>query len=105
MQRFINKEVYVYCETQEESLQFRDLCYQFGLPFTKRWNLEKELEREEEASQRTFVLDWQNAVGRKPDGVSAWWQQPNGDNGRPVINFSELSIQDIPDISDFLELI
>lgn len=105
MQRFIDKEIYVYCETAEDTYEFVELCQQYNLKFTERWNLLRDVEQN--PIEYTFVLDWIGAEAN--DGVSAWQFNEDGDGDRPTVHFKDLNIDNSlyenVDIDGFLGLI
>lgn len=87
MQRFIDKEYYVYCHTEEEVRQFYNLCKEYSLPFTTRWNAEFELNNG--LGEATFVYDWDDAP--ENDGVSFWSWDEDGDGERECVPFSAIN--------------
>lgn len=103
MERFINKECYVYCHTREEVLEFHELCGQHNLQYTNRWRAEQEVT--DYIEQATFALDYDGMDG---DGVSFWSYNKGGDHERPYLLFSEINTHTGPpeiNTDDFMSIL
>jgi len=103
MQRFIDEQICVICHTQEETIQFHNICRQYNIPFAQRWLFEQYLiESRYMDFPYVFIYNWSR--GEKNEGISYWTSCVTGDDSRQVVDFDQLCI-DFHDIPDILSLL